>query len=48
MLRRKRVLVEARQSSEFLRQIIWFLESNRALTKFRYRILYNLISVTKL
>ena len=38
----------ARQSFQFFRQITWFLGNNRALSKFRYRILYNLISITKL
>ena len=40
--------VGARQSFQFFRQIAWFLGNNRALSKFRYRILYNLISITKL
>ena len=42
------VVVGARQSFQFFRQIAWFLGNNRALSKFRYRILYNLISITKL
>ena len=42
------VVVRACQSSQFFRQITWFLESNRALSKFRYRTLYNLFSITKL
>ena len=42
------VAVGARQSFQFFRQIAWFLGNNRALSKFRYRILYNLISITKL
>ena len=40
--------VGARQSFQFFRQIIWFLGNNRALSKFRYWILYNLISIIKL
>ena len=36
------------QSFQFFRQITWFLGSNRALSKFRYRILHNLVSITKL
>ena len=32
--------VGARQSFQFFRQITWFLRNNRALSKFRYRILY--------
>ena len=42
------VVVGARQSFHFFRQIAWFLRNNRALPKFRYRILYNLISIAKL
>ena len=42
------VAVGARQSFPFFRQIAWFLGNNRTLSKFRYRILYNLISITKL
>ena len=41
-------VVGARQSSQFFRQIAWFLGNNRALSKFRYRIFHNLISITKL
>ena len=40
--------VGARQSFQFFRQIAWFLGKNRGLSKCRYRILYNLISITKL
>ena len=40
--------VGARQSFQFFRKIVWFLGNNRALPKFRYQILYNLISITKL
>ena len=42
------VVVGARQSFQFFRQIAWFPGNNRTLSKFRYRILYNLISITKL
>ena len=42
------VVVRARQGFQFFRQIAWFLESNRDLSKFRYRLLYNLFSITKL
>ena len=40
-------LVGARQSFEFFRQITWFLWNTRALSKFKYWILYHLISVIK-
>ena len=33
---------------QFFRRITWFLGNNRALPKFRYRILHNLISIIKL
>ena len=42
------VVVGALQSFQFFRQIAWFLGNSRALSKFRYRSLYNLISITKL
>ena len=41
------VVVGARQSFQFFSQIAWFLGNNRALSKFQYRILYNLINITK-
>ena len=41
-------VVGARQSFQFFRQITWFLGNNRALYKFRYRILHNSISIIKL
>ena len=41
-------VIEACQRFQFFRQITWFLGNNRALSKFRYRILHNLISITKL
>ena len=42
------VAVGACQKFRFFRQIAWFLGDNRALSKFWYLILYNLISITKL
>ena len=42
------MVVGARQSFQFFRQKTWFLRNNRGLPKFRYRILHNLISTTKL
>ena len=42
------VAAGARQSFQFFRQIAWFLGKNRALSKFRFRISYDLISITKL
>ena len=42
------VVVGVCQSFQFIRHIAWFLGNNTALSKFRYRILYNLISITKL
>ena len=44
----KSLLVAARQSFQFFRQSTWFLESNRALSKFLYGILHYLISIPKL
>ena len=44
----KSVVVGARQSFQFFRQIAWFLGNNRALSKLGYQILYNLISTIKL
>ena len=35
------------QSFQFLRQITWFFENNRTLSKFKYRILHYLISIIK-
>ena len=40
------MVVAARQRFQFFRQITWYLGNNRALSKFRYQILYNLISIT--
>ena len=42
------VIVGADQSFQFFWQIVWFLGNDRALSKFRYQILYNLITITKL
>ena len=42
------MVVGARQSFQFFIQITWFLGNNRALSKFRYRILHNLISIISL
>ena len=42
------VVVAGRQSFQFFRQVAWFLGNNRALSKFRCQILYNLIIITKL
>ena len=41
------MVVGARQSFKFFRQIAWFLGNNRTLSKFRYPILRNLISIIK-
>ena len=42
------MVVGAGQSFQFLRQIVSFFGNNRALSKFRYRILHKLASITKL
>ena len=42
------VVVRARQSFKFFRQKTWFLESNRALSKFLYGILHYLLSTSSL
>ena len=42
------MVVGTRQSVQFSRQIARFVGNNRALSKLMYRILYNLISITKL
>ena len=36
------------ENFQFFIRITWFLGNNRALPKFRYRILHNLISIIKL
>ena len=41
------VVARAAQSFQFFRQKTWFLENNRALSKFLYGILYYLISIIK-
>ena len=42
------MVFRSRQRFQFFRQMTWFLGNNRALPKFRYRILHNLTSITKL
>ena len=42
------LVVEARRKFQFFRQIISFLEHNRALSRFTYRILHYLNSIIKL
>ena len=42
------VAVGAHQSFQFFRQTACFLGNNTALSKLRYRVLYNLISITRL
>ena len=42
------MVIGARQSFQFLRQNTWFLENNKALSKFLYEILHYLISIIKL
>ena len=42
------MVVGTRQSFQFFRQITCFLENNRALSKFKWWILYYLISIIKL
>ena len=42
------MIIGACQSFKFFRQKAWFLGNKRALSKFRYQILHNLISITKL
>ena len=42
------MVVGARQSFRFLKQIMWFLGNDRALSKFRYWIFHNLISIIKI
>ena len=42
------IVVGAHQSFQFFRQITWFLGNTRALSKFKYWILYHLISIVKL
>ena len=40
-------IVRARQSFQIFRQNTWFLENNRALSKFLYDILHYLINIVK-
>ena len=42
------MVVGAHQIFHFFRKTTWFLGSNRALSKSKYRILHNLISIIKL
>ena len=42
------MVVGARQSFQFFRQITWFLGMKRALFKFNYWILHYLFSIIKL
>ena len=42
------MVVGTRQRFQIFRQITWFLRNNRALSKFRYRILHYLVSIIKL
>ena len=42
------MVIGARQSFQFFRQITWLLENNSALYKLKYQILYNLINIIKL
>ena len=42
------MVIRARQGFQFFRQITWFLGNKRALSKFRYQILYYLIGIIKL
>ena len=44
----KSTVVGARQSFQFFRQNIWFLENSTALPNFLFGILHYLISITKL
>ena len=39
------MVVRAHQMFHFFRKITWFLGINRVLSKFRYGILHNLISI---
>ena len=41
-------VVGACQSFQFFRYTVWFLRNNTILSKFRYRVSYNLIRITKL
>ena len=41
------MVIGARQSFQSFRQITCFLGNTRALSKFRYRILHNLISIIR-
>ena len=43
----KSIVVEARQSFQFFRQLTWFFRNNRALPKFRYHIFHYLVSIIR-
>ena len=45
---KKPMVTGARQSFQFFRHLTWFLENNRAYSKFTYRVLHYLISIIKL
>ena len=42
------MVVGARQSFQFFRQVTWFLGNKRASSKLKYWILHHLISIIKL
>ena len=42
------MVVRALETFQFFRQLTWFLENNKALPKFRYRILHYLISMIRI
>ena len=39
------MVVEARQNFQFFKQITWYLGNNRAMSKFKCRILHYLMSI---
>ena len=41
------MVVGARQSFQFFRQKTWFLENNRAFSKFLFGVLHYLVSIIK-
>ena len=41
------MVVGARQSFQFFRQKTWFLENNRALSKFLYGVSHYLVNIIK-
>ena len=42
------MVVEARQSFQFFKQMTWFLRNNGALSKYRSWILHNYFNIIKL